>query len=103
MVPAAAIASPSRSAARAAARRSNGKRRLDLGDVGADAGVRLEDRREELRLQPTGQVEAVDAAQDPIDRRDLVERAASRIISSSSTPSENGALSPKCLGSRRGS
>ena len=66
----------------------------DFGDRRADVGVRLEDRREELCLDATRQLLALDAAQDAVDRRDLLVRRRSRIISSSSTPSENGGVPP---------
>ncbi len=52
----------------------DGKRLVDLADVRADAGVRLEHGREELGLQSPRQVDALDAAQDPVDCRDLLVR-----------------------------
>jgi hypothetical protein len=74
-VAAAAIASPSRSAAAAAAPHAAQRRKrvVDLRRRRADARVRLEDRREELGLQRSRQVEPFDARDDPVDRRDLLE------------------------------
>ena len=47
---------------------------VHLGDRRADVGVRLEDRREQLGLQAPRQLEPLDAAEDPVDRGDLLER-----------------------------
>ena len=44
-----------------------------LGHGLADVRVRLEHRGEELGLQPPGQLETFDAAQQPVDRCDLLE------------------------------
>ncbi len=49
--------------------------RLDRGgDVGAGIRVQLDDRGEELRLQPARQREALDPGEQRADRTDLVER-----------------------------
>ena len=50
------------------------QRSSDLGHGRADVGVGLEDRGEELGLQPPRQLAALDALQDAIDRCDLLVR-----------------------------
>ena len=58
-------------------RRRSAKRRqrgVDLGDRRADVGVGLEDRGEELCLDPAGQRLPFDAVDDAVDGGDLLER-----------------------------
>ena len=97
------IASPSRGS-RLAGRPPKRRQRLrDLGDRRADVGVRLEDRREELRLDAPGS----SLPSTPLRMRSTAATcsyvSASRIINSSSTPSENGGVPRRTAArSRRG-
>ena len=84
---------------RAAERR---QRSLVLGDVRADVRVRLEHRCEELGLHLARELAALDSAQHAVDGGDLPYVPASRIISSSSTPSENGGAPPNRCSISRG-
>jgi hypothetical protein len=50
------------------------QRLVDLGHRCAHVGIRLEDGGEQLGLHAAGQVHAFHALEDPVDRRDLLER-----------------------------